>query len=80
MMNKEPDVEVLFADAVYPEHNAIAAYGWIKKGKKRAIKTNSGRQRLNWHGAINAETMEVTVIESPTINRDSTVQLLEMLD
>lgn len=80
MMNKDHDVEVLFVDAVHPEHNAMAAYGWIKKGQKRKIKTNSGRQRLNLHGAINAETMEVTVIESPTINRDSTVQLLEILD
>jgi len=80
MMDKDPDVEVLFVDAVHPEHNAMAAYGWIKKGQKREIKTNSGRQRLNLHGAINAETMEVTVIESSTINRDSTVQLLEMLD
>jgi len=80
MMNKNNDVEVLFIDAVHPEHNAMAAYGWIKKGEKREIKTNSGRQRLNLHGAINAETMEITIIESQTINRDSTVQLLEMLD
>jgi len=80
MMNKENDVEVVFIDAVHPEHNAKAAYGWIKKGEKREIKTNSGRQRLNLHGAINAETMDVTVIESQTINRDSTVQLLEILD
>jgi len=80
MMSKDNDVEVIFIDAVHPEHNAMAAYGWIKKGEKREIKTNSGRQRLNLHGAINAETMDVTVIESQTINRDSTVQLLEMLD
>lgn len=80
MINKDNDVEVLFIDAVHPEHNAMAAYGWIKKGQKRKIKSNSGRQRLNLHGAINAETMEVTVIESETINRDSTVQLLEILD
>jgi len=80
MMSKDNDVEVLFIDAVHPEHNAMAAYGWIKKGEKRELKTNSGRQRLNLHGAINAETMDVTIIESQTINRDSTVRLLEMLD
>lgn len=80
MLKKKDNVEVLFVDAVHPEHNAMAAYGWIKKGQKREIKTNSGRQRLNLHGAINAETMSMTVIESETINRDSTVQLLEILD
>lgn len=80
MASKPANVEVLFIDAVHPEHNTMAAYGWIKKGQKRKLKTNSGRQRLNLHGAINAETMEMTVIESNSINRESTVQLLEMLD
>ncbi len=80
MENKSNDVEVLFIDAVRPEHNTMAAYGWIKRGEKRHLKTNSGRQRLNLHGAINAETMEMTVIESDSINRDSTTQLLSMLD
>ena len=77
MANKPENVEVLFADAVHPEHNAMAAYGWIKRGEKRELKTNSGRQRLNLHGAINAETHEVTVIESDTVNKDSTIELLE---
>lgn len=80
MEAKPANVEVLFIDAVHPEHNTMAAYGWIKKGQKRHLLTNSGRQRINLHGAINIETMEMTVIESDTINRDSTVQLLSMLD
>lgn len=80
MASKGSDVEVLFMDAVHPEHNTMAAYGWIKKGEKRRLKTNSGRQRLNLHGAINVETTEMTVIESDSINKDSTVQLLEMID
>lgn len=80
MHNKPSGVEVLFADAVHPEHNTMAAYGWIKRGEKRELKTNSGRQRLNLHGAINAETHEVTVIESETVNKDSTLQLLEILE
>jgi len=77
---KDNSIEVVFIDAVHPEHNTMAGYGWIKKGEQRKLKTNSGRQRLNLHGAINAETMEMTLIESDTINRDSTVQLLEVLD
>ena len=80
MMNKALNVEVLFIGAVHSEHNAQAAYGWLKLGKRRELKTNSGRQRLNLHGAINAETNEVTVIESDTVNTDSTIQLVEVLD
>lgn len=80
MQKKPAEIEVLFVDAVHPEHNALAAYGWIRRGQKREVKTNSGRQRLNLHGAINAETYEVTVIESDTIDGDSTIELLEILD
>jgi len=80
MLNKPANVEVLFADAVHPQHNTMAAYGWIKRGEKREIQTNSGRARLNLHGAMNAETLEITVIESETVDDDSTIQLLEILE
>ena len=79
MENKPENEEVLFVDAVHPEHNTLAAYGWIKRGQKRTLKTNSGRQRLNLHGAINVETQEMTVIESKTVNADSTIELLETI-
>lgn len=80
MLNKPENVEVLFMDAVHPEHNGIAAYGWIKSGQKRVLKTNSGRQRLNLHGAINAETHEVTIIESKTVDADSTIALFKEIE
>ncbi len=80
MFNKPENVDILFVDAVHPEHNTQAAYGWIKRGEKKKLKTNSGRQRLNLHGAINAETHEVTVIESETVNQDSTIELLETIE
>lgn len=78
--NKPDDVELLFADGVHPEHNTMAAYGWIKRGQTRELKTNSGRQRLNLHGALNAETYKVTIIESDTINHESTIRLLEAIE
>lgn len=60
-LSKDDNVEVLFMDAVHPEHNAMAGYEWIRRRERRELKTNSGRQRLNLHGAINAETHEITV-------------------
>jgi transposase len=80
MEEKPRDVEVLFIDAVHPEHNTMAAYGWIKRGQRRKLSTNSGRQRLNLHGAINVETLDMTVIESKTVDADSTIELLETLN
>ena len=52
----------------------------MKRGERQTLKTNSGRQRLNLHGAIHAETHEVTVIESDAVNTDSTLRLIETLD
>lgn len=80
MLSKPEDIEVIFVDAVHPEHNAIPAYGWIKRGETRELKTNSGRQRLNLHGAINAETHEITIIESDTVNSHSTINLLAAIE
>lgn len=72
---------IFFMDAVHPVHNAQAAYGWFRKGEKRTIKTNSGRERYNIHGAMNAETYEVTAIFSEdNINQDSTIDLLKGLE
>jgi transposase len=80
MQNKSDRVEVLFADAVHPQHNTMAAYGWIKRGEKREIATTTGRERLNLHGAMNAETWDITMIESETVDADSTIALLETIE
>jgi transposase len=80
MQKKQSGSEVLFLDAVHPQHNTLAAYGWIKRGEVREIKTNCGRARLNLHGAINAETYQMTIIESDTVNADSTINLLSSIE
>jgi len=67
---------VYFSDAVHPTHNVLPHYGWILKGSDKAIKTNSGRQRVNINGAICFHTNDVVYREDETINRDSTVSLL----
>lgn len=43
MSKKSMDTEVLFMDAVHPEHNTMAAYGWLKRGEKCTLPTNCGR-------------------------------------
>lgn len=80
MRTKPKNVAVYFMDGVHPQHNTMAAYGWIKKGEARKLQTNSGRQRLNLHGAINIETLDAEVIEAKTINAVSTVDLLRQIE
>lgn len=80
-MSKKPeDTEILFVDAVHPEHNTMAAYGWIKRGEARELKTNSGRQRLNLHGALNAEKYQISLVESSTVNHESTLNLFQTIE
>jgi len=79
--NKQEDEAVFFADAVHPVHNTVSSYGWIKKGEVKELESNSGRGRLNIHGAMNAETFETTIIASEaSVNTESTILLFEQLE
>ena len=81
MKNKKENEAVFFVDAVHPTWNSMAAYGWIKKGTIRELKSNSGRERLNIHGAMNAETFETTIIASEAnVDGDSTIALFQSLE
>jgi transposase len=81
MKNKKKDEAVFFVDAVHPTWNSMAAYGWIKKGSIRELKSNSGRGRFNIHGAMNAETFETTVVTSESnVDSDSTLALMKALE
>jgi len=74
------DEVIYFADAVHPEHQSRPAHGWIRKGDKVALKRNSGRKRVNIHGAVNLENFHCPVVEADRINADSTIALFEKLE
>jgi transposase len=81
LQSKKDDDLIFFMDAVHPVHNVQAAYGWFRKGEKREIKSNTGRDRYNIHGAMNADTYEVTAVFSEdNINATSTIDLLKALE
>ena len=69
-----------YLDGVHPQHNTQLAYGWVKKGQDKLVKSNSGRQRINLNGALNAETLEVVIRTDDTINAQSTLKLFEALE
>ena len=80
MSSKSEDEAIYFMDGVHPEHNTLAAYGWLRKGEDRELKSNTGRQRINLHGAINIETLELEIVEGERINSESTVNLLKEIE
>lgn len=77
---KDPAAPVYFADAVHPTHNSSPAYGWIRRGVEKELVANSGRQRLNLHGALNAETNELIIQRVDSVNAQATVELLKAID
>lgn len=77
---KEKNDPIYFMDGTHPLHNSVAAYGWIKKGTNKEIKSNSGRQRLNINGAINIENLKTSVHYGDSINAQSTIILLKKIE
>jgi transposase len=75
-----PNEAVYFLDAVHPEHQSKPAYGWIKRGEKVALKSSTGRKRVNIHGAINLENFDCPFVESITVDSDSTIALLKKIE
>ncbi len=74
------DEAIYFADAVHPEYQVRPAYGWIKKGSNTAVKTTSGRQRVNIHGALCLENFDAPFVEVLKVNGDSSIALLEKIE
>lgn len=46
------DTPLYFVDGTHPSYTAHAAYGWIRKGRTRELKSNHGRQNVNINGAL----------------------------
>jgi transposase len=68
-----------FMDATHPEHTPIPAYGWIKRGETKVVRSNPRPYRLNINGAINIDTLEMVVRLEPTINKETTLAFLSAL-
>jgi transposase len=77
-----PHDRLYFVDAMHPTHNVRLSYTWTKKGLRRRIRSNTGRQRYNilgaycpldreyidWRGVanVNAQTLQQLIAEIRT--------------
>ena len=66
--------------ACHPMFNSIPAYGWIRTGHDKELKSNTGRQRLNINGAIDIETMQWADDLPDSVNAQSTIRLFKKLE
>ena len=77
--NKGENDPIIFADACHPQHNSIPAYGWIRRGVEKELKSNGGRRRVNIHGAVDIDTMETFTDFAKTIDAKSSLRLFRKL-
>jgi len=75
-----PKETILFMDGVHPQHNTTCTSAWIKKGENKEIKSNTGRERVNWNGIYNPINQDVLIHESKTINADAILVMLEKIE
>lgn len=78
--NLSEDETICFMDGVHPTHNAKPTFGWIQKGERKEIPTNTGRQRINLSGLINIFSKQVFVQEDKTLEADSTISFLKVVE
>lgn len=69
--NLKSDEVLLFGDNVHPQHQTKLAYGWIKKGDRKAEKMTACQKRVNIIGAIDINTHKVEYQKVDWVNRES---------
>ena len=71
---------IVHMDGVHPTHMAKTGKVWTRKGEVLHVPANTGRGRVNIHGALNLATGQFTFMNNLTINAISTIQLLAKLE
>jgi transposase len=74
------DETICFMDGVHPTHNVQPAYGWIKKGVRKEIPSNTGRARLNLSGVIDVVSHNIVIQEDLTLNAESTIRFFKKIE
>lgn len=81
LLENLPENQVLlFGDSVHPQHNTCPSKVWVKKGEEKVIKSNTGRSRINISGLYDAENVELTYLESETVNSETFIKLLSKVE
>ena len=81
LLNQLADDEtVLFMDAAHPTHAARPVGCWAPKDVVVAIEQNSGRDRLNIHGAIDLESGRTVMKDVLTVDALSTIMVLAAIE
>ena len=68
---------ILFTDACHPQHNTEPTRVWVKKGKEKIIKSNTGRNRININGMYNPLNQDFIYTTPDTVNAEKMIELFK---
>jgi len=74
------DETICFMDGVHPTHNTHKSFGWIKKGERKELCSNTGRKRLNLSGAIDLIDQKLHYQEDQMLNTEATIKFLKKIE
>jgi transposase len=80
MQKAGPDQPLYFADGMHPSYTGHPAYGWIKRGVDRELKSNHGRVNVNINGALSWPERELVYLEAEKITSEAMIALFERLE
>jgi transposase len=75
-----PQDRFYFVDATHPTHNVRLCFVWAKKGRRRQLKSNTGRKRYNILGAYCPTDREyIDVRGMANVNAETLQQLIDKI-
>ena len=69
--------DLYYMDAMHPQHNTQAGYGWIQRGATFWLRSNTGRQRLNINGVFSMKKQRPLIRLEETVNAQATLRLFD---
>lgn len=73
----KPADDLYYMDAMHPQHNTQAGYGWIRQGATYWVRSNTGRQRLNINGVFSMKKQRPLIRLEETVNAEATLRLFD---
>lgn len=74
------DETIMAMDAMHPEYQSQAVYGWIPKGEVKTIASTNKQFRLHFNGVIDLFSMKPLVQEYSTINATNVIEFFKNLE
>ena len=71
---------IYFADACHLQYNSVPAYGWIRRGKEKHLRSTGSRKRVNIHGAVNIDTKDIVTDFAKSITGESSWRLFKKME